>query len=207
MKRILCFGDSNTYGHNPKDASRLSRRWTRCIAEILGSDYEIIEEGLCGRTTVFPVNGIIDGWEGSTLLKPVIATHKPYDLLIIMLGTNDLLLSTGADISDSARGLEELIKTARENFQSEILVISPILIDKSVKDNEIFCELYGPERACELSKQFAGSYKPIALKYGCHFMNAADFAQASALDGVHMDEKNHKQLAKAIAAKIKAIFE
>lgn len=207
MKRILCFGDSNTYGHDPKDASRLSIRWTRIIKKLLGEDYEIIEEGLCGRTTDLPFAGESDNWKGTTLLRPVISTHKPYDLLIIMLGTNDLLLYAKAEISDSADGIEELIKIAKATYpEGKILIVSPIEVDESVKDSH-FCELYGPTRACELSKQFATAYSPIAKKYGCEFMNAADFAKASPLDGIHMDEENHTKLAYAITDKIQEILE
>lgn len=207
MKRILCFGDSNTYGHNPKDASRLNIRWTRIIQKLLGENYEIIEEGLCGRTTDFQVDGEVCGWEGTTLLNPIIATHKPYDLLIIMLGTNDLLLNAKAELSDSAKGLEKLIEIAKEAYPTgKILVISPILIDESVKNSD-FSQLYGPARGCELSKEFANTYLPVATKLKCEFMNAADFAKASPLDGVHMDEKNHEKLAHAIADKIRNILE
>ena len=174
MKRILCFGDSNTYGHNPKDASRLSKRWTKITENRLGEDYEIIEEGLCGRTTDFHVEGEIDGLSGTTLLRPIIATHKPYDLLIIMLGTNDLLLKVNAELSDSVNGIKKLIEIATQTYpDGKILIISPIEVDKSVQ-NSFFCELYGPTRACELSKQFASVYLPVAEQYGCEFMNAAD---------------------------------
>lgn len=206
MKRILCFGDSNTFGHDPKDASRLSKRWTRIIRPILGDDYEIIEEGLCGRTTVFSVKENAAGWEGSALIKPVICTHKPIDLLIIMLGTNDLLISSGADAKKSADGVEELIHMAREVTDAKILIISPILIDESIKDSEIFSVLYGQTRACEMSRQFAPLFKEKALKNDCFFMDAAQFAKASVLDGVHMDSDNHEKLAAAIADKIKEIF-
>ena len=84
MKRILCFGDSNTYGHSPKDASRLSKRWTKITENLLGEDYEIIEEGLCGRTTDFHVEGEIDGLSGTTLLRPIIATHNVMLTLVVL---------------------------------------------------------------------------------------------------------------------------
>lgn len=206
MKRIVCFGDSNTFGHDPKDGSRLDKRWTRLIRPMLGDGYEIIEEGLCGRTTVFPIGAEPDGWEGSTVIKPVVCTHKPFDLLIIMLGTNDLLIDTGADIDDSARGMETLIKMTRECVDARILIISPVLIDESVKDSEIFAPKYGYDRGCVLSKQFAAKFREAADNNGCEFMNAAEFAKASPLDGVHMDPDNHAKLARAIADKIKDIL-
>ena len=206
MKKIICYGDSNTYGHDPKDCSRLDKRWTRLIRPILGDDYEIIEEGLCGRTSVFSVDTNQDGWEGSTVIKPVLCTHKPFDLLIIMLGTNDLLLGAHTDVDGSAKGIETLIKMARECVDSKILIISPILIDEAIADHPTFSPLYGGTRACGLSEQFAEKFKAVADKSGCEFMNAAEFAKASKLDGVHMDSENHAKLAAAIADKIKEIF-
>lgn len=206
MKRILCFGDSNTYGHDPKDCSRLDKRWTRLIRPILGDDYEIIEEGLCGRTSVFSVDTNQPGWEGSTVIKPVLCTHKPFDLLIIMLGTNDLLLGAHTDVDGSAKGIETLINMARECVDSKILIISPILIDEAIAGHPTFSPLYGGTRACGLSEQFAKKFKAVADKNGCEFMNAAEFAKASKLDGVHMDSENHAKLSAAIADKIKEIF-
>ena len=206
MKRIVAFGDSNTYGHDPADGSRLDKRWTRLIRPMLGEGFEIIEEGLCGRTSVFSVNTNRDGWEGSTVIRPVVCTHKPFDLLIIMLGTNDLLAEAHADADDSARGIETLVKMARGCADSKILIISPILIDEAVAEHETFGPLYGGTRACELSKQFAPRFKAVADKNGCYFLNAADHARASRLDGVHMDSENHAKLAAAIADKIKEIF-
>ncbi len=206
MKRIVCFGDSNTYGHDPADGSRLENRWTRLIRPILGEGYEIIEEGLCGRTSVFSVDTNADGWEGSTVIKPVLCTHKPFDLLIIMLGTNDLLLGAHAGADDSARGIETLIKLARECVDCKILIVSPILISPSVAESETFAPLYGGIRACGLSKQLAPKFKAVAEKNQCGFLNAADYAHASDLDGVHMDSENHAKLAAAIADKIKELL-
>lgn len=208
MKRILCYGDSNTYGHNPADCSRLDGRWTRFLSEILGGGYEIIEEGLCGRTTVFddPFDG---GLNGKTLLEPLIKTHKPLDLIIIMLGTNDLQLKFNENAFGVSRGIETLVKIAKNPLiyggkTPEILVVSPILIDKSIK-NSFFADIYGAARAAEISKELAPKIEAVAKTYGVHFMDAAKYAKASRLDGVHMDSENHKKLAIAFAEKIKEI--
>ncbi len=84
MKRILCYGDSNTWGYNPisKDRYDENIRWTRVLARNLGADYEIIEEGLNGRTTVWddPLEGNMRS--GLTYLYPCLETHCPVDLVI-----------------------------------------------------------------------------------------------------------------------------
>ena len=91
MKTILCYGDSNTWGYNPATTERSSRdeRWTGILRRELDDGYLVIEEGLNGRTTVWddPIEGYKNGKE---YLIPCLETHKPLDLVIIMLGTNDL---------------------------------------------------------------------------------------------------------------------
>ena len=89
-KRVLCFGDSNTWGFNAKDEQRFSKeiRWTRKLQKHLGEDYEIIEEGLNGRCAVCE-DQLKEGLKGLDYIYPCIMTHKPLDLVIIKLGTND----------------------------------------------------------------------------------------------------------------------
>lgn len=209
MKKILCYGDSNTYGHDPADGThRLDGRWTRFLAQTLGDGYEIIEEGLCGRTTVF--NDAYDsGLNGRELLEPIIKTHKPLDLIIIMLGTNDLQLQFNQNAFGVSRGVETLLKIAKNPLIygkkiPEILVVSPILIDEAISSS-FFADIYGAQRAVDISKQLAPRIESIAKLHGAHFMDAAKHAKASALDGVHMDSENHKKLAYAFADKIKEI--
>lgn len=95
MKRILCFGDSNTWGHNPesKIGERFDNefRWVKLLEKKLGKGYSVIEEGLCGRT----INTdylTAENWykNGYKYLVPCLKSHNPLSLVIIMLGTNDL---------------------------------------------------------------------------------------------------------------------
>lgn len=209
MKKILCYGDSNTYGHNPVDCSRLDIRWTKLLAESLGCGYEVIEEGLCGRTTVFDDN-FTDGLNGKKMLEPVLKTHSPLDLVILMLGTNDIQLQFNQTAFDISRGVETLVKIIQNPLVygncsvPKILLISPILIDKSVK-NSFFADLFGSDRAVNLSRELAPQIKRVADLYETYFLNAADYAKASPIDGIHMDPDNHRLLAQAIENKIKEI--
>lgn len=209
MKRILCYGDSNTYGHNPLDCSRLQQRWTTQLKEKLGNNYEIIEEGLCGRTTVFE-DSFTYGLSGKLMLEPILRTHNPIDLVILMLGTNDIQLQFNKTAFDISRGIETLIKIIQNplvygNYSvPQILLVSPILVDDSIKTS-FFADIFGTDEAVALSSQLAAQYKRVANLYKTHFINAADFAKASPLDGIHMDSKNHKMLADALADKIKNI--
>ena len=91
MKTILCYGDSNTYGYDPSNGFRYPKnvRWTGVLADLLGPEFTVIEEGCNGRTTVF--DDPLEGWKnGLDYLKPCLNSHKPIDLVILMLGSNDL---------------------------------------------------------------------------------------------------------------------
>ena len=107
--RILCIGDSNTWGATPgEDSLRLEKRWTKVLQELRPND-EIIEEGLSGRTitakdTIVPVRCGVD------TLPLLMLSHVPVDLVIIMLGTNDLKKQFNPSAKHLARGIEEFIK-------------------------------------------------------------------------------------------------
>ena len=90
MKHILCYGDSNTHGYIPGGGRYDDdTRYTGILAKLLGSDYRIIEEGLNSRTSSFD-----DPFEpyknGMDCLVPCLDSHKPLDLTILMLGSNDM---------------------------------------------------------------------------------------------------------------------
>ena len=110
MKRILCYGDSNTWGYDPvaRDRFDAATRWTRVLAASLGADYEIIEEGLCGRTTIWD-DPVTEYRNGRTYLIPCLDTHCPLDLVVLMLGTNDLKSRFSLSAYDIAAGAGVLV--------------------------------------------------------------------------------------------------
>ena len=121
MKNILFFGDSNTYGYKPDKSGRYDYdvRWTGRIANLLGNEYNIIEEGLCGRTTIFP-DAVRDARKGIDLIGVVVESHKPVDVIAIMLGTNDCKTEFHADaktIAKEWRRLQERLTRQQENMQ------------------------------------------------------------------------------------------
>ena len=111
MKTVLCYGDSNTWGYDPWTRLRYppSVRWTGVLAERLGPVYRVVEEGLNGRTTRWD-DPMEPGRNGQMYLGPCIESHAPLDLIVVMLGTNDLKRRfnlTSSDIAESAAGLAE----------------------------------------------------------------------------------------------------
>lgn len=115
MKQILCFGDSNTYGLIPGTDERYAwnERWTGILNDAVHKKgYRIIEEGLCGRTTVFE-DPFRMGRKGSEMLPVIMETHAPVDMVILMLGTNDCKTIYDACARVIGKGIELLIDQVR----------------------------------------------------------------------------------------------
>ncbi len=114
MKTILCYGDSNTWGSDPETGDRFPEdtRWPGVVRRTLGDGYHVIEEGLPGRTTVRedPIEG--EHKNGRAYLRPCLESHRPIDLVTLMLGTNDLKQRFGSSASDIAQGAASLAEMA-----------------------------------------------------------------------------------------------
>lgn len=207
MKSILFYGDSNTWGFDPGSTLRYPYhlRWTTICASILGSHYNCIPAGMNGRTTAFddPVKGCRNGMKG---LDYELQTHKPLDLFVVMLGTNDLKYTNAEGSAAGMKQLIELVLSANERYHlsspvfpsgQSILLISPILLKAHVG-----------ERTDDMveAERLAGFYRDIAEKHRIHFLNAALYAVPSSIDGVHLGVEGHKLLGEAIAEKIKSLW-
>ncbi|MCH5184680.1 MAG: SGNH/GDSL hydrolase family protein [Oscillospiraceae bacterium] len=211
MINIMCYGDSNTWGHNPANCMRFDEntRWTGRLAVMLGDGFRVMEEGLCGRTTVFN-DGYSTGRNGLAGFIPCMQSNQPLDLIIIMLGTNDLRREFNILPKEVARGVREIARTALNPMYNELyppaklLIISPIHIDESVMYG-FFDEMFGEESIVK-SKGLAAALENTAREVGAYFLDAAETAKASELDGIHMDERSHKALAEAVYVKVKEIF-
>lgn len=209
MKTILCYGDSNTYGLKSDLQSRYTRdvRWTGVLQKMLGEEYYIIEEGLGGRTTVWD-DPIEEYKNGKTYLLPCMDSHKPLDLVVIMLGTNDLKARFSVSAFDVSVSMENLIKTilkseAGIDFTApEILLISPVPI-RSVQNSELDQMLQG---AAPKSKMLAPYYEQIAKKYQIHYLNPEGKIEINNMDGIHYTENGHMDMARLVREKIEVIF-
>lgn len=221
MKRILCYGDSNTYGYRPEwmrqnekiscECSRFDEkeRWTMVLQKLLGQEYRIIEEGLPGRTTVY--DDIISPFlNGKAMFLPVIMSQSPIDLVIVMLGTNDLKTSFFPSECTLQMAMEEFLKTIKNPYIWENMKIPKILLisPPSLRDNMEQSPFYGiySEESVRLSKKLGQIYEKVSLNYGCFFMNADDYVKTSDMDCIHMDVKNHNLLAQFVKEKIEKIL-
>ncbi len=208
MKEILCYGDSNTWGYNPATQERYGRgeRWAGILQRTLGDEYHVIEEGLNGRTTVWddPIEG--KHKNGETYLIPCLEAHKPLDLVIIMLGTNDLKSRFSAPAKDIAFGAGVLVgivsksDCGRNGRPPRVLLLAPPPLGKLTEFAEIFRE--GKEK----SKKFSEYYKNVADEHECEFFDTSTVIRSSDLDGVHFEKEDHNALGKAVAETVKKIL-
>ena len=208
-KRILCFGDSLTWGFDPVNMVRFPEesRWPVVMGKILGEEYQVIEEGQNGRTIALedPAEGEKNGL---TYLLPCLESHTPLELLIILLGSNDCKYKfsySGIEIAgEMQRFLEKALSynhfRCEDHFQ--ILLVAPPLISDAIKDSWLG-ENFGYEYAVELSKKIAGWYEQLAQRYHVHFLNAAEYVKASDADGCHLDAAGQVRLGEVLAQYVK----
>lgn len=209
-KAVMCFGDSNTWGCDPAGGPRLARsvRWPGILQAELGEGYHVVEEGLGGRTTVWedPLEGPKNGLEH---LVPLLYSHAPLDLLVIMLGTNDLKNRFSVSAMDVSWGVGRLVEAARNNARAfvnespEILVICPppFASMEGVDLKDIFV---GGE---EKSYQLAAEYERRGKEKNFRVINAGEIIKSSALDGIHLEPSEHSKLGKAVAQEVRGILE
>lgn len=206
MKEILCFGDSNTYGLVPNEKRRFAyeERWTGILATLLGKDFHVTEEGLCGRTTVFE-DFLRDGRRGTKSLPIILESHSDVDLVVLMLGTNDMKTCYSTNENVIALGVEKLIEQIQSfNKETKILLLSPIYLGEKVWMKE-----YDPEfskNSVEISKKLKYTYKAVAEKHNIAFLAASDFVHPSEADQEHLDKENHAVLANAVFQVLQSIF-
>ena len=207
-KHILCLGDSNTHGYcaDPGDCAdggirfNEDERWTCLLQKALGPDYLVTEEGLSGRTTVFP-DPLHESMDALSCAYALLKSHEVVDLLIIMLGTNDTKERLGANAACIGIGMERLVRKCQSvdcwgNHAPNILIVSPPPIGKDMELNECG-EAMG--RGCpEKSEQLAHYFQKTAQLVGAHFMDARG-CEFNPIDCMHLSRRGHAQLAERLA--------
>lgn len=209
-KQILCYGDSNTWGFMPGGAGRYGEdvRWPCRLQALLGDGYRIQENGINGRTTAFddPASLCKNGLEG---LGYALVSGKPFDLVILMLGTNDLKFVTANRSAAGAKMLIRLLQQANEKFPGStpvfrngvrILLVSPLEIGENAAAEGTY--FYREE-----SLRFPMEYAALAKETGVYFLDAAKAASPCPAEGTHLLPEGHRALAEAIAEKVRDIFE
>lgn len=201
MKKIVCFGNSNTYGYVPSLGGRfdISERWSDILkTELADKNIDVAEEGVNGRTTVFD-DPVSDDKNGRKFMPSVLRRNVPVDLLIIMLGTNDCKIKFGADARTITNGLDTLVTDARKLCPGiSILLIAPPVINSGVMSGR-FAENFD-RSSIKKSELLASEYRGLSEKRFCSFIDASLYARTDLSDGIHLAAEEHRNLASAVKA-------
>ncbi len=206
---VLCYGDSNTHGADPAGGDRFPRdvRWPGVLAGLLGGEALVIEEGLNGRTTLRE-DPYSPGRNGLAYLVPCLESHAPVDVLVIMLGTNDLKVTFGLAASDVAAGAATLVDAALlsqcgpNQGPPKVLLVAPPALDAP---SEVM-ELWGFHGARERSAALPRLYRVAAEAAGVGFLDAAALVAVDPADGVHLSPASHAALARAVADAVRPML-
>ena len=210
MKTILCYGDSNTFGLMPDLMNRYPRdvRWTGRLQKQLGEEYYVIEEGLGGRTTVWD-DPIEEHKNGKKYLLPCLESHRPIDLVILMLGTNDLKERFHVSSFGIATAIENLLNAidasaSGPDFKApKVLLVSPVPI-RDVGNRDLHRML---ENGFAKSRELPEYCAEIAQRRNIPFLDPSELVQTSDTDGIHYTEQGHAVMAKLMEEKVRQIFE
>ena len=208
MMRVLCYGDSNTWGYVPGSGSRYAPtiRWTGVLQVNLGNEVSIIECGLNGRTTAWD-DPTFPGRNGAQALPSVLETHQPLDLVVIMLGTNDMKYGFGLTASKIAQGLEILVGIVQTSQVGPLSVAPKVLLVSPPRIRTMALISYPVfKQARQKSRSLPTLYRAVAKRHRCHFLNATEIAAASHIDGVHLDSWGHRKLGETMALKLISLF-
>lgn len=202
MKTVLCYGDSLTWGANAETGARhaYEDRWPSVLQKGLGHGVRVIPEGLNGRTTVYDDHTADCDRNGARVLPTILHTHAPVDLVIVMLGTNDLKPVFANNSVIVGHGVKRLVEIVRhhawqvETEGPEILIVSPPAL------SETDHALLGPMFAGRIaeSQNLASVYRDLADELGCGFFDAGSVARTTPVDGVHMDAENTRAVGRGL---------
>jgi lysophospholipase L1-like esterase len=209
LPTVVCYGDSNTWGYDPATATRLPRdvRWPGVVSRDLAGIAHVVEEGLNGRTTIWD-SPFSPGRNGRTYLVPCLASHAPVDVVVIMLGTNDLKSVFRLDAPEIASGAAAVAETALTSCTGpgggppRLLLVSPPRLGPATD----ISALRGLGEARETSARLAPHYRTAAELLGCASLDADAFVAMDPADGVHLDSDGHAVLGGAIASAVRALL-
>ena len=205
--KMLFFGDSNTWGYDAKDASRQKNRFTQLIKERF-NEHEIIEEGLCGRTICLD-DPYDDDRNGAKMISMVLKTHAPIDVVFIMLGTNDAKRQFSTNSISLEKGIRTLLYRAlnpeiyRDGSKvPQFFVVCPPKMNRDGLKNERTQANFG-----QIGFEILNNSKPY-LEKGCSGLGVDVIdtnVVAGNIDGIHMDESGHRQVADALISVIQEL--
>lgn len=217
MKTILCYGNSYVWGCVPGSLNPQTglwqrhtkdKRWTGILQNELGDEFEIVTEGMNGRTT--NIEEIIPGnpyKNGLAYLPFCLEAHYPIDLVIFMLGTNDTKIQfnrTAEAIAEAMLELIQVVKASNKGPDAKSPKILLIAAPSTIKAPNLSSQR--DDASIEKTHRIPKLYQQLAQEEECDFLDASLVVSSSLLDGVHLDKAGNKLLGHAVAKKVKQIF-
>lgn len=206
MKKILCYGDSNTYGFMPKTFGRYDKnsRWSGILSDLLKENFEVIEEGMNNRTGFFKnPDGLKQS--GGEYLPIYLQNHKDFDICILALGTNDAQIFYDLNQENVIIGLQNLINTIKEtNPNTKIIIIPPVKITQNILSSG-FAMMFNP-KSIEKVEQVFPIFEQVAKENNCYYFDFNKITSPSESDGLHYNVYSHITIAKNLAQFINKNF-
>ncbi len=211
MKTVLCYGDSLTWGYDAEGGPgrhALEDRWPSALGAGLGAGVHVIAEGLNGRTTAFDDHLADCDRDGARILPTILQTHAPLDLVIIMLGCNDMKPAIHGTAVAAMQGVRRLIGIVRHHVYPldaeapSVLIVAPPPLCETA-DQEFAAMFAG---GVEQSRMLGSLYSDLADEAACGFFDASSVARTTPLDGVHLDAENTRAIGKALVPMAKMML-
>jgi lysophospholipase L1-like esterase len=208
MKTVLAFGDSLTWGTDPATGLRHPphSRWPDVLEAELGGEAKVISEGLGGRTTCYDDHTGPSCRNGAKALQVALASHMPLDLVIIMLGTNDLKPVHGGQAETAVSGMRRLAQIVGtfpykpSAARPRLMIVAPPPCVEGASGKPAAGRRIGE------SERLAPLYQTLAQEAGCAFFDAGTVSKASSVDGVHLDADETAKIGRALAAPVRALL-
>lgn len=205
MRRILCFGDSNTYGYSP-DGQRYAEDsiWPGIMGNLLGDRFEVIADGKNGRTIAFD-DPYMEGCNGMRDIEASLEANAPLDLVVLMLGTNDLKKYFDATPAQIAENLKAMCELIQQKTEAKILIASPMLLGDEIEFSPTLSLEFGRAQI-DYSFDFAPQFSKVAKEVGAGFIDLAVVAMSSGADCLHLMPEEHQQIGVAMKDKVLEAF-
>lgn len=203
MKKVLCFGDSNTYGFVPGKCTRYDKntRWTGILQSLCRNELEVIEAG-CNNRTAFIDNPAGIEQTGYKIL-PKYLKAEYFDIIILAIGVNDLQLFFRPTLEEFEQGIEKLVQITKElSPKSKIILTCPAKLNLDGINNGIFSFQFD-EISVEKSYHLPQIYKKLAEKHACKLVDLNEIVKVSPLDGLHFSAESHKTIAENLYKNLK----
>jgi lysophospholipase L1-like esterase len=224
-KRVMVYGDSNVYGwypvlEFPSHRYPATERWPGVLQQLLGSDVYVIEEGFPGRTTdIADVNSVFpfcenEDFSGASDLPAAVGSHVPLDVVVIMLGTNDVKPYLNRSAFRTAIGAGILIDIVNNSAGGiavgtaapKVLLLAPPPLGEGIADSPTMGGLYTPG-GLEKSQQLGPLYKKIAEAGGADFIDLGELVKTDGPDSVHFTRETHRKIAEMVAEKLEQMLD